>query len=126
MTKTMKWLAATLWIVGFSMFGYAAHAEEKMTGHYITGNELLEACTTNTDYAKHGCNSYIIGMTDAWIFGAKPAVCIPLGVTIGQLKDLVTQGLIDVPKYRHFSAAFSVGSILMNNYSCDDKPKITS
>lgn len=123
MTKTMKWLAATLWIVGFSLFGYAAHAER--LGYYITGNQLLEACESTKDYPKASCINYITGLADGLI--STGDYCIPVTVTNIQIRDIVITDLIIAPKIRHLPASNLVAASLGMAYPCkSDKPKITS
>src|SRR3954465_4292766 len=92
MTKTMKWLAGTLWIVGFSMFGYAAHAEQ-YSAHWVNGNKLLEICNSNNQNA---CGLYILGTAEGLVTNG--AMCIPLGVTGEQLKDIVVRDLVRNPE----------------------------
>src|SRR5262249_45249982 len=73
---------------------------------YITGNELYKNCTANIrdDIAGAGiCVGYVEGIADAHEFDATN--CVPPGVSVGQIKDVIVKYLAETPQLRHQSAA---------------------
>lgn len=73
-----------------------------------SGNQLLSNCEEN------GVNrSFCLGFIRGVVNGAamiqneqRPLLCVPSGVTVGQLTDIVVQGLRIHPESRHMDAGF--------------------
>jgi hypothetical protein len=88
---------------------------------YYTGNDILASCTAPTTdpvhYAKLAtCRGYVAGLVDGVDFAAgvfalqnnepeTKLICVPAGVTIGQLTDVVIAYLQANPATRHRSGA---------------------
>ena len=94
-----------------------------MAAVFENGNELYRHC--NNEQAESAeqkdtsvglCLGYILGAYDA---GRKNyAICIPSGVTTGELKDVVTDWLLNHPEKRDLPAAGLVLNALLEKFPC--------
>lgn len=85
--------AAVLLVLGAGDAG--AVFEEK-------GNKFYEHCQASAHPFFQGlCSGYIQGVADRGGVLAPPDACMPVGVTAGQAKDVVTRFLETHPEVRH-------------------------
>ncbi|WP_028716316.1 Rap1a/Tai family immunity protein [Paracoccus sp. J39] len=74
---------------------------------FYTGNELHDLCRSNRNFVV----GYLAGFTDGlWMVDADQNTnelnaCIPNGVTLGQLADVVCAHLVKFPAARHMPAS---------------------
>ena len=72
-----------------------------------TGNKLYESCIAPSSFDRGPCYGYAVGIVD--VMSENPingfSACIPNHVTIGQIRDLVTQYLTTNSARRHLTAA---------------------
>ena len=78
-----------------------------------TGNELLSQCTTSTASQfywqdRAGCAAFIEGFVEGatsfqemWPQSQRKMICVPQGVTTGQIRDVVVKWLAQHPEFRH-------------------------
>jgi hypothetical protein len=99
---------------------------------FKNGNDLYSECTAPTDWQRRYlfCYGYIEGIADAediedlrasGFMDPKAkgnALCLPAGVQLGQLKDVVVQYLVGHPERRHRSAAALVELALSAAFPC--------
>ena len=80
-------------------------------GGWMSGNDLLDLCTTQEPAKAGRCLGYITGIVD---FSGSSQVeanlkygplTTPPGVTAGQLRDIVVKYMKENPKYNHLVAA---------------------
>jgi len=69
-----------------------------------SGNELYSMCAKKDFSNKLGCLNYIRGVLDAYRSVISPVLCIPSGVTAGQVEDVVKQHLRVNLSKRHYFA----------------------
>lgn len=95
-------------------------------GEFIDGNKLYEMCSEDESSPNHyqftaWCTGYILGTYDT-IRGSglssNLAICVPTGVSSGQLTDIVVKALREHPEVRHNSASMLVGAALRANFGC--------
>lgn len=87
-----------------------AHAD------FYTGNDLLERMQ---DPARSSiAMGYVAGVVD---MGSGEYHCAPPDATLGQIRDMVRNYLINTPANRHMSAAVLVTVPLMNTWPCPKK-----
>lgn len=96
----------------------AAHAG------FDSGNRLYEDCRSENYFNRGYCGGYVIGIVDtieamqeSRLLPAD-ALCIPEGVTKGQLADVVTRYLADHPAQRHDEAGNLVPEALKRAFPC--------
>ena len=77
------------------LFACAMLASTPAFAGFNDGNTFLNTCRENLDSMY--CVGYISGLVDALAF----EICIPNGVTPGQITATVTQVLRDKPEIRH-------------------------
>ena len=63
-----------------------------------TGNDLVAACTSAKPLEYGMCVGYISGVVDGFLVADRATVCIPAGLTRGQLRDVVVAGIADSPR----------------------------
>jgi len=80
---------------------------------YVTGNRLLEGCTSADPDAQGICLGYVIGTVDTLTIP-----CLPAHVTAKQLQDIVTAYLREHPATRHQPASFLVASAVFATFPC--------
>jgi len=97
-----------------------AHAE------FYSGNELYDYCSTDKSdpvyYSKQStCRGFIAGVVDtvnATRSLSGTASCLPSGVTLAQVTDVVMKHLRENPQYRNLSAAILVQGAIMDAWGC--------
>jgi|14_taG_2_1085336.scaffolds.fasta_scaffold186062_1 hypothetical protein len=85
---------------------------------YESGNNLLKQCKVDVGLEKVTCLGYVTGVVDV-LLARRPLttfeVCIPDGVSKGQIVAIVVKWLEDHPERRHFLAAgeifYSLGAV---------------
>ena len=83
---------------------------------FYSGNDLLERMQ---DPARSAiAMGYVAGVSD---MGSGEYHCAPPDVTLGQVRDMVRQYLINNPTNRHMSAAVLVTLPMMNAWPCPQK-----
>ncbi|MEN3976444.1 Rap1a/Tai family immunity protein [Emcibacter sp. SYSU 3D8] len=94
-------------------------AEENLTRSFTDGNKLHMYCQGSHDI----CASYITGVADTLFMNGGTTVtggrnCLPNGVTIFQIKDVVKAFLTAHPEKRHLAAASLVETALAEAFPC--------
>ena len=98
-------------------------------GAYMTGRALSLLCVSAKGEDQFSCQSYIAGVIDyhhlVRSMGAGPAVdfCIPEGVKMAQIKNIVTVYIRQHTEHQDFIAAPGVAMALFSAYPCQ-KPRI--
>ncbi len=88
---------------------WPAHAAFK------SGNDLLEYCEKEKGSFDRGvCGGYIIGVVD----NSGTQICLPDGVIVGQLQDVVVQFLKNNPNSRHYTGSSIVALSLKKAFPC--------
>jgi hypothetical protein len=99
-------------------------ASEGADGVWRDGNQLLDACTDQTDQGNIlFCYGYIQGIIDmSWYMTGYLKLtgdfCIPQEITARQLSDIVTKYLRGNPSTRHYRASLLVHSALFQAFPC--------
>jgi hypothetical protein len=94
---------------------------------YKNGNTLLEECRTAQSYFSGqrksldtliapNCMAYVAGISDMLDDLAGDKRCVPDGVTVGQLVDVVVRYLEQKPEIRHTSAAALAMTAIRNTW----------
>ena len=65
------------------------------------GNDLLVACVSPEALRYGMCMGYISGLVDGFTVADKTVICIASGVTRGQLRDVVLNGIQSSPQGRN-------------------------
>lgn len=63
-----------------------------------TGRDLLAACTSAEALDYGMCVGYINGVVDGFLVTDRTSICLPAGVTRGQLRDVVLAGITASPR----------------------------
>jgi len=100
----MKWVAAMTLAVSFNV-----------QAEFYTGNDLLNKLNSDSTIDRALALGYIAGVSD---YGTNVVNCLPKGITLGQLKDLVQAHLINNPASRHFSADSIITNLLQRTWPC--------
>ena len=86
---------------------------------FLTGNQLFDSCTSRESIMQMDCLGYVSGVHDAL---AGITICLPSGVTRGQIMDFVTQWLRANPAQRHLTADQTVSIALNAQWPCKRAP----
>jgi hypothetical protein len=84
---------------------------------YYTGNDILRFMQGG-EYAQGGALGYVAGVASAW---DGEVFCVPPGVTVRQLNDIVQRFLLNRPSDRHEPAIVLVGAALVAAYPCKEQ-----
>jgi hypothetical protein len=87
---------------------------------FLTGNELLTRMKDSSVVPQMVAMGYVIGIADAM---DQSSHCLPDGVTMGQVRDVVKQFLEVTPEVRHRPAELIVYVVLKNTWACAEKKK---
>ena len=111
-------------LVALALFCLVAERDAQARNGYNTtwmyGNEHYEQCQHMTKenfnplYAGY-CTGYVLGVLDTL---QQQVLCVPVGVTRGQLTDIVRRWLRDNPDKRHASAHYLVAAALKEKFPC--------
>lgn len=107
----------------------------------ISGNELLETCTSEDQVLAGFCLGYIIGYSEGAPWGANVTLynldpggsvsernkqiglftgsCVPAEASNEQLRDVVLKHIIEHPETRHESARVLVWQAYIKAFPCD-------
>jgi hypothetical protein len=91
---------------------------------FDTGNRLFEDCSAENYFNRGYCGGYVTGIVDmlealsARGVIPKNTLCIPEGVTKGQLADVVKKYLGEHPERRHLDAGGLVPEALTASFPC--------
>lgn len=90
------------------------------SGHYTTGQMLYAMGRSSQQYL-----AYVVATVDADATSQRidGNYCIPEGVVIGQLADVVSTYLDEVPEKRHLNAAYLVRMSYRKAFPCPPVPK---
>lgn len=108
---------------------------EPARAEYVSGNNLLDWCSTARSSQLYyqdssSCREFVVGVHDgveaamtlvsryAELENPIEVLCVPSGVTAGQLAEIVTNYLRANPENRHESANYLVILALMEAYPC--------
>ena len=81
------------------------------------GNSLKESCQSTNLYSDAFCLGYVIGVAD----NNAASICTPVGVTQGQVRDIVKKYLSDNPAQLHRDADILVLNALQQAFPCPKK-----
>ena len=94
------------------------------SGAWLTGDELLSACSDKkNDYKQGLCVGYVLGAADGttiWQLwkDLSSNICVPGDVEVGEVVDAVIAHLEDNPRDLHFDASSVVLNALIATYPC--------
>jgi hypothetical protein len=95
-----------------------------VTATAYTGNQLLPECeTTNVSYCLGEISGFRLGfgfVMNRWQVEPK-LMCVPDGVSNGQLRDIVIQYIRENPQTRHESAQFLIVWSLEKAFPCGSR-----
>lgn len=87
---------------------------------YYTGNQLMEWNSSNTAFDKGRFMGYVVGIVDAksrdW--ESTRLSCVPSGVTVKQLQEVVRKYLKQNPQEWHLEADLLVTFAMMEAFPC--------
>ena len=89
---------------------------------YTTGNNLVEHCKDKEAYFGSGfCYGYMMGVANILTWASeRNRICIPDGVTGGQVASIVTKYLKENPESLHESADLLVTVALGKAFPCNN------
>jgi hypothetical protein len=121
-------LGSAAFICSVPLTASSAHAQTVAVPTLWDGNKLQAACSGTTSTTLTMCATYIFGVIDgvrvmeasfmAVSVTHQSAFCIPDGVSIGQLKDVVALYLNEHPEQRHYAAAGLVLAAVSGAFPC--------
>jgi hypothetical protein len=100
-------------LISLLLVSGAAQAE------FLSGNKLYEDLQGNIN-AKLYALGYIIGVVDR---SMNEDICLPAGVTQGQIQDVVINYMAAKPQMRNYSADLSVVLALRQHWPCREAKK---
>lgn len=100
----------------------AETSDGKMDPTTYTGNQLYDDCTTDDAGPNIRC-MFVVGDTMFGKTGVKfkktdGSDCLPQGVTVGQVKDIVVKTLRERPESRHLLGYGIVIAVIRRNFDC--------
>jgi hypothetical protein len=86
---------------------------------FLSGNKLYEDLQGNVNSRIYALG-YIIGVVDR---SMNEDICLPAGVTQGQVQDVVINYMAAKPQMRNYSADLSVVLALRQHWPCRERKK---
>lgn len=89
-------------------------------GTFIDGNSLYEHCNKESDFFLGLCSGYVMASVDVLNGGSIGSwkACVPKGVRLTQIRDIVKRHLANNPQDRHYSADSLVAEALSKAFPC--------
>jgi hypothetical protein len=87
---------------------------------FFDGNRLLNDLQSSNDVKRAFGTGFVAGVADA---ADGIDYCLPVGVTVGQLRDIVLRRLVRHPNIRHEPAALIVEASMMVDFPCEPQKK---
>ena len=91
-------------------------------GAFRSGNELLRNCESQSPNEVFFCNGYVLAVHDAsqdfTPEGYGPYICLPVNVTVEQVKRVIVKFLNDNPSSLHYSASSLASTALQKSFPC--------
>ncbi|WP_313462380.1 Rap1a/Tai family immunity protein [Achromobacter sp.] len=114
MSRAAQLIAFCLAVVSFS-----ASAEQDIT----SGNFWLRMCEGKETWEQGACTFYASGLHDGILLqqslsGTNKLLCIPPGVTKGQIKDIWVKAMKDNPAQRHEQGDLIFAAAVSAAYPC--------
>ena len=106
----------------FIVFLMLALASPVVSAQFWSGNLLLQRLTSGSSMDVVNAYGYIIGVADAT--NGNGQHCVPNGVTVRQLSDVVQRFLENVPEMRHGPADSFVNVALRNAWPCKSRSSL--
>jgi hypothetical protein len=103
-------------VVAAGLLWPVAAISQDGSNYFVTGNLLYDQCTASSETTRALCLSYVGGATDA--FDIDGTVCVPRGVTVPQVKDVIVNYLTAHPEHRHLPAAALIVTALGQAFPC--------
>jgi hypothetical protein len=107
---------AVLCLLALGLFVASAQAQIP----YVSGEKLHEWCHQSPDRA----HIYVAGVLDTLLLAAHegrgPSVCLPAGVSAGEVSDVVCKRLMDSPANRHHNTASLVWTAQSHAWPCNN------
>jgi hypothetical protein len=91
------------------------------SAQYVDGNSLHADLTSEKSNLKMYALGYVVGVADISL--AAEVLCMPVGVTQGQIQDVVKNFMIANPQARNLPAYLLVQASLGKYWACPDSPK---
>ncbi|WP_368428612.1 Rap1a/Tai family immunity protein [Sulfuricaulis sp.] len=89
---------------------------------YVNGNRLLELLESRDVASRNAAHGYIQGVVDAIWFTASamstPMLCLPDGVTPGQLAEIIQNHYRRFPERRHYGASGEIYGAINEKFRC--------
>jgi hypothetical protein len=83
---------------------------------FESGNSLYDMCTTQGKWLN--CAGYITGVADVLSQQNPNNMCLPKGVVISQVVDVVKKYFTEHPESRHYTAISEVTAALTEAFPC--------
>lgn len=90
-----------------------AHAQ------FISGNEWLNRYRSTEPIQRVSALSYVTGVLDGSLL-----VCVPPGVTVGQVSDMTARAIVEVAHLRHHSASTFVIAVAGAVWPCKNEERL--
>ena len=109
-----------LWLFVFALFLPVVSARAE----YFNGILLNKYCNSDSAYEKGMCLGYIVGVVDSFnttsvLKGEERILCIPQGVTSGQLVLVMRKSMQEHPETLHLPASAHTLSALTAAFPCE-------
>jgi len=109
------------YIVAFTLALIATSAQAV----FYTGNDMAKFCGTSETAPSHysdraRCSGYVIGVVDSMtrVEAYADDLCLPRGVTVGQLTNVVEKFMADHPAEMHRPGIEVVGFAMFDAFPC--------
>lgn len=102
----------------------ATHANAQSSAS-LTGMDLFNMCNSQDAQIQTGCISYAGGFVDGYMMGQEgmqmyksPLVCLPSGVSVGQMQLIAQKAMRDHPEILNQTANAIMLKALIDAYRC--------
>ena len=123
MTRRTDLRKPIVWVFIFliTLCPLTALSQALTSGTFVNGNQLFAECNDDRDTPNGiACLHYVAGVADALLMHKE--ICLPSGVIVRQLADIVTEYLRDNPEVRHFTAESDTMVALARVFPCGKLP----
>lgn len=91
-------IKSSVFAAAFLLLAAGAASAAEPRDNLATGRDLLAACTSAKALDYGMCVGYINGVVDGFLVTDRTSICMPAGITRGQLRDVVLAGIARSPR----------------------------
>src|ERR1700758_4438935 len=95
------------------------HGKADVEQGFLDGNKLLDLCKKDASITNQRvCAGYLMGVADVGQQLHKGTLCMPTGISVSDLRELVMKYVEENPEQQRYAAFSTILTIFLNAFPC--------